>query len=242
VPVEPPSSGFTFPPPAAADERGRVTTGGDLEPGTLLAAYRSGLFPMRQPTGELTWWSPDPRGVLTVDALRVSQSLRRSCRLFEIRVDTAFAAVVDACAVRGPDEYYWITPEIRGAYQRLHELGWAHSVEAWTRPTADTPAELAGGLYGVAVGGLFAGESMFHRRRDASKVALVALVDVMRDDDHAGAGRLIDIQWLTPHFAALGGTEVARDEYLDRLESALALPAPNFRIRVTGNGGRVTRT
>ena len=226
MPIEPPPSGVSFPPPSAADERGRVTVGGDLEPGTLLAAYRSGLFPMRQPTGELTWWSPDPRGILAVDALRVSPSLRRSCRRFEIRVDTAFAAVMDGCADRGPDEYYWITPEIRQAYVRLHELGWAHSVEAWTLPTAEGNAELAGGLYGVAVGGLFAGESMFHRARDASKVALVALVELMRDDDRSGGGRLIDIQWLTPHFAALGGSELTRDEYLVRLERALALPEP----------------
>ena len=224
--VEPPRSGISFPPPGTADERGRVMVGGDLEPGTLLAAYRSGLFPMRQPSGELAWWSPDPRGILPVDALRVSDSLRRSCRRFEIRVDTAFAAVVDGCADRAPEEYYWITPEIREASLRLHELGWAHSVEAWTRPTPDAPSELAGGLYGVAVGGLFAGESMFHRRRDASKVALVALVELMRADDRAGAGRLVDVQWLTPHFASLGAQEVAREEYLERLRGALALPLP----------------
>jgi leucyl/phenylalanyl-tRNA--protein transferase len=226
VAIEPPPSLVSFPPPGTADERGRVMVGGDLEPGTLLAAYRSGLFPMRQPSGELTWWSPHPRAILTVDALHVSDSLRRSRRRFEISVDTAFADVVDGCAVRGPEEYYWITPEIRQAALRLHELGWAHSVEAWARPTRDAPAELAGGLYGVAVGGLFAGESMFHRRRDASKVALVALVELMRADDRGGAGRLIDVQWLTPHFASLGAAEVPREEYLERLQSALGLPLP----------------
>jgi leucyl/phenylalanyl-tRNA---protein transferase len=226
VPVEPPPSTVSFLPPDAADVHGRVMVGGDLEPGTLLTAYRSGLFPMRQSSGELTWWSPDPRGILTVDGLRISHSLRRSCRRFETTVDAAFEAVIDACADRGADEYAWITTEIREAFVNLHELGWAHSVEAWSR-SADGEPELVGGLYGVAVGGLFGGESMFHRRRDASKVALVALVDVLRDDDRAGAGRMIDVQWLTPHLASLGAVEVPRREYLRRLELALGLPPPS---------------
>ena len=135
-----------------------MTVGGDLEPETLLTAYRSGLFPMRQSNGDLTWWSPDPRGVLTVDALRVADSLRRSRRRFEIRVDTAFEAVIDACADRSEEEYHWITAEIKRAYGELHRLGWAHSVEAWSR---EDPSELVGGLYGVCIGGLFGGESMF---------------------------------------------------------------------------------
>lgn len=218
--------GFAFPPPTSADEHGRVTVGGDLEPETVLTAYRSGLFPMRQSNGDLTWWSPDPRGVLTVDGLRVADSLRRSCRRFEIRVDTAFNEVVEASAVRSEEEYHWITTEIREAYGALHRLGWAHSVEAWTIPTAGETAELAGGLYGVAVGGLFGGESMFHRRRDASKAALVGLVELLRDDRRDGEGRLIDLQWLTPHLASLGGIEVPRQEYLGRLAQALALPLP----------------
>ena len=223
--------GFAFPPPTSADEHGRVTVGGDLEPETLLTAYRSGLFPMRQSSGELTWWSPDPRGVLTADGLRVPDSLRRSRRSFEIRVDTAFEEVIDACADRKQDEYDWITDEIKDAYGTLHRLGWAHSVEAWTIPAGDEPAELAGGLYGVAVGGLFGGESMFHRRRDASKAALVGLVELLRDDSHDGAGRIIDLQWLTPHLASLGGIEISRAEYLDRLERALELPAPTGLAR-----------
>jgi leucyl/phenylalanyl-tRNA--protein transferase len=224
--------GFVFPPPSSADEHGRVTVGGDLGPQTLLTAYRSGLFPMRQSNGDLTWWSPDPRGVLTVDRLRVADSLRRNLRRFEIRVNTAFDAVVEACAERGEEEYDWITDEIREAYGALHRLGWAHSVEAWTVPAPDEPAELAGGLYGVAVGGLFGGESMFHRRRDASKAALVGLVALLRDDDRAGAGRFIDLQWLTPHLASLGGAEVSRREYLERLERALALDPPAaFAVR-----------
>jgi leucyl/phenylalanyl-tRNA--protein transferase len=226
VPVEPPVSSFSFPPPATADAEGRVTVGGDLEPGTLLAAYRSGLFPMRQKSGELTWWSPDPRAIITLDRLHVSQSLRRSRRRFEIRVDSAFEAVIDACADRPADAYLWITSEIREAFLRLHRLGWVHSVEAWTVATGDEPAMLVGGLYGVAIGGMFGGESMFHRKPDASKAALVALVELLRDDDREGEGRLIDVQWITPHMASLGAVEVPRQEYLARLAKALALPLP----------------
>ena len=222
-PLEPPPSDVLFPPAATANEHGIVTVGGDLEAGTLLAAYRSGLFPMRLSSGELAWWSPNPRGVLELDSLRVSDSLRRSRRRFEIRVDTAFRAVVDACAERGADEYDWITDEVKDSYARLHDLGWAHSVEAWSR---DEPAELVGGLYGVAVGGLFAGESMFHRRTDASKAALVALTELLRGDGVDAEARIIDIQWLTPHFASLGAIEIPREEFLARLERALALPLP----------------
>jgi leucyl/phenylalanyl-tRNA--protein transferase len=144
-----------------------------------------------------------------VERVHVSRSLRRTRRRYEIRVDTAFADVVDGCAdPRRPGG--WITRDVRDAYVRLHELGWAHSVEAWD---ADG---LAGGLYGVAVGRLFAAESMFHRRTDASKAALVALAERLGDD------ALIDVQWLTPHLASLGATEIPRDEYLRRLERALA--------------------
>ena len=222
MPVEPPPSTFAFPAEATPDEHGRVAVGGDLEPGTLLAAYRSGIFPMRPPGAELMWWSPDPRGVLTAETLRVSPSLRRSRRRFEIRVDTAFADVIEACSERRSGEYDWITTEIQHAFVALHELGWAHSVEAWSR---EDPPELAGGLYGVAIGGFFGGESMFHRRTDASKVALVALVTLL----HEGRGdenRFIDVQWLTPHLASLGAFEISRADYLDRLGVSLALPLP----------------
>jgi leucyl/phenylalanyl-tRNA---protein transferase len=200
--------------------------GGDLEAGTVLAAYRAGLFPMRQGSGELAWWSPDPRAIITPDRLRVSQSLRRSRRRFVTTVDTAFEAVIDACAVRDEDAYHWITAEVREAFVRLHQLGWAHSVEAWTVASDEESSTLVGGLYGLAVGGLFSGESMFHRRRDASKVALVALVELLRGDSGDGAGRLIDVQWITPHMASLGAVEVRRDEYLAHLEQALTLPLP----------------
>src|SRR5688500_15521778 len=183
VPEEPPPSSFSFPPAVSVspDARGKVVVGGNLEPGTVLAGYRNGLFPMRQKSGELAWWSPDPRAIITPDHLHVSQSLRRSRRRFVMRVDTAFEAVIDGCADRGEGEYHWITDEIREAFVRLHHLGWAHSVETWTVATNDEPSMLVGGLYGVAIGGLFSGESMFHRRQDASKVALVALVELLRD-------------------------------------------------------------
>jgi leucyl/phenylalanyl-tRNA--protein transferase len=225
-PTEPAPSSFTFPAASSGDERGKVVVGGDLEPGTVLAAYRAGMFPMRQPSGELAWWSPDPRAILVPADLHVSHSMRSSCRRFEVRVDTAFEAVIDGCAERAPEEYQWITSEIRSAYLELHRLGWAHSVETWTRPEADEPARLVGGLYGVAVGGLFGGESMFHREPDASKVALVGLVERLRGDGSDGAGRLVDVQWLTPHMASLGAIEVSRQDYLARLERALPLPLP----------------
>jgi leucyl/phenylalanyl-tRNA---protein transferase len=219
VPVEPPPSVWGFPPVAAADNDGLVGVGADLEPGTLLAAYRQGLFPMPVGrTGPMGWWSPDPRGVLPLTGLEVSRSLRRSCRRYEIRIDTAFDQVIRACA--DPDRPHgWISTDVQLAYLRLHDLGWAHSVETWTND-----GELVGGLYGVAIAGLFAGESMFHRAPDASKVALVHLVDLLRADDDPD--RLLDVQWSTPHLASLGVVEVTRDSYLDRLERALEVPLP----------------
>jgi leucyl/phenylalanyl-tRNA--protein transferase len=193
--------------------------GADLEPGTLLAAYRSGLFPMPvRRGGELAWWSPEPRGVIPLDALRVTRSLQRSCRRFEIRVDTAFETVMRACA----DPHRpagWIDHRFVAAYTRLHELGWAHSVESWVCGD-DGRDELAGGLYGIAIGGLFAGESMFHRRADASKVALVALVERLR----AGGGVLLDVQWVTPHLASLGAVAIPRATYLELLHDAITHP------------------
>ncbi|MEL7208215.1 MAG: leucyl/phenylalanyl-tRNA--protein transferase, partial [Actinomycetota bacterium] len=202
---------------------GVVGIGADLEPGTVLAAYRTGLFPMHVDGELLAWWSPDPRGVLPLDRLRVSRSLRRSLRRFEVTVDTEFDAVVDGCADPGRD-HGWINDDIRHAYAQLHRLGWAHSVEVWS------DAELVGGLYGVAIGGLFAGESMFHRRTDASKVALVHLVELLR----AGGSTLLDVQWATPHLLALGAVEVPRPEYLRRLERALAARGVQWRTSAQG--------
>src|SRR5690606_5562487 len=218
VPVEPPASAWVFPDPETAWDDDLVGRGADVEPGTVLAAYRSGLFPMPGGRGgPMLWWSPVCRGVLPLDGLRVSRSLRQACGRFEIRVDSAFEEVIAACADPGRDGG-WIDEEIVAAYTCLHELGWAHSVEAWQDD------ELVGGLYGVAIGGLFAGESMFHRVRDASKVALVALVDLLRDE-HADQ-RLLDVQWQTPHLASLGVVEIDRSDYLARLEEALTLPLP----------------
>ncbi len=220
APVEPPPSRWRLPDPGAADEHGIVGIGADLEPGTLLDAYRNGLFPMglgRSGGDPLGWWSPDPRGVLPLDGLVVSRSLRRACGRFQIRIDTAFAEVVAACA--DPDrDGAWITPAIATAYRGLHARGWAHSVEAWDDDG------LAGGLYGVAIGGLFAGESMFHHRTDASKVALVGLVELLRAD--GDDRRLLDVQWRTDHLATLGVVEVPRAEYLIRLRRALEAPLP----------------
>lgn len=221
---------FPFPPADSADDRGRVVIGGDLSVSTVLAAYRSGLFPMRQGDGRLAWWSPDPRAVLTPANLHVSHSLERAMRRFEIRVDTALETVIESCAQRDPGEYHWITDEVRTAFVALHRLGWAHSVEAWSRPPAGEAPQLVGGLYGVAIGRFFGGESMFHRQRDASKVALVALVGIMAGEAEgeagAAAGVLIDSQWLTPHLASLGAVEISRSDYLARLSHALALPLP----------------
>lgn len=218
VPVEPSPSPWAFLDPDQADEQGVVGLGADLEPGTLLAAYRAGVFPMPlRARGPMAWWSPDPRGVIPLDGLRISRSLRRARREFEVRVDTCFDEVVERCADRRRPGG-WITPQIREAYGRLHEMGWAHSVETWDKNG------LAGGLYGVAVGGLFAGESMFHRRRDASKVALLALAEILGSD--GVAGRLLDVQWTTDHLRTLGAVEVARSDYLARLPDALALPLP----------------
>jgi leucyl/phenylalanyl-tRNA--protein transferase len=218
VPLEPPPTPWIFPRPGQGDGD-LVAFGADLEPGTLLAAYRAGLFPMRadRRDREMGWWSPVERGVLPLDGLRVSRSLRQSCRRFEIRVDSAFADVVAGCADPRRDAG-WIDDDIAAAYLRLHRLGWAHSVEAWH------DGELAGGLYGVAIGGLFAGESMFTRVRDASKVALVGLVELLRDE--YADRRLLDTQWQTPHLASLGVVEIPREEYVGRLRDALDLPLP----------------
>ncbi len=220
VPIDPSSSPWVFPDLASSDSDDLVAMGADLAPGTLLAAYRSGLFPMpAQEAGadEVLWWSPVERGVLPLDGLVVSRSLRQACARLEVRVDTAFADVVRGCA--DPDRPgAWIDRDIEAAYVELHRLGWAHSVEAWL------DGELVGGLYGVAVGGLFAGESMFHRERDASKVALVGLVDLLRDE-HVGA-RLLDVQWQTPHLGSLGVVTMPRRAYLRRLGRALEAPLP----------------
>jgi leucyl/phenylalanyl-tRNA--protein transferase len=219
VPIEPPPSRWHLPSADAADETEIVGVGADLEPGTLLAAYRSGLFPMRVGRGgPIGWWSPDPRGIIPLDGFRASRSLRRSRRRFEVSVDTAFEAVMRACAdPRRP--HGWIDDDFVGAYCELHRLGWAHSVEAST-----VDGELVGGVYGVAIGGLFAAESMFHRATDAGKVALAALIELLRE----GGTSLLDVQWTTPHLESLGAVDVPREKYLTLLADARARPGPEW--------------
>jgi leucyl/phenylalanyl-tRNA--protein transferase len=219
VPIEPPPTRFALPPAAAAGDGEIAGVGADLSPGTLLAAYRGGLFPMRlRARGPIGWWSPDPRGIIPLDGIHVSRSLRRACRDFEVRVDTAFEQVMRGCAdPRRP--HGWIDRSFLKAYTTLHELGWAHSVETW-QTDAQGRELLAGGLYGVAIGGLFAAESKFHRVRDASKVAVVALGELMRE----GGGRLLDVQWTTDHLRSLGAVDVPRDEYLELLADAVRAP------------------
>ena len=191
--------------------------GADLEPGTLLAAYRLGLFPMpvRDTVG---WFSPARRAIVPLEPFAPSRSLRRARRRYEIRVDTSFAEVVAGCARPGQRES-WIDGRVAAAYGRLHDLGWAHSLEAWDEDG------LAGGLYGVTIGGLFAAESMFHARMDASKAAFVGLVELLRDAGDADR-RILDVQWPTPHLETLGALEVTRAEYHRRLGAALRVGSP----------------
>src|SRR5947207_7719490 len=184
-----------------------------IHPEVLLQGYRLGVFPMAMDDGAIEWFSPDPRAILPLDNFHVPHALRRVLRkkVFEIKIDNRFSKVIEACAAR---EDTWINREITESYTRLHELGYAHSVEAWSKN------ELAGGLYGVAIGGAFFGESMFHRVRDASKVALVALVEHL----HVRKFALLDTQWLTPHLAQFGPIEISRTHYLRVLRRALELP------------------
>lgn len=192
------------------DDTEIVALGADLQPGTLLAAYRSGLFPMPYDRRRIAWFSPDPRGVLPLDGLRVTRSLRRSISRYDVRMDTCFRDVMELCAepVRKGG---WINRDFVNAYTRLHQLGWAHSVEIFLDD------DLVGGLYGVRVNGLFAGESMFYRAPDASKVGLVHLVDWLQ----ATGAILLDVQWTTPHLVSLGAAAIPRSEYLQRLSQAI---------------------
>lgn len=200
--------------PELADAFGLVGVGGDLRPQWLLHAYRSGIFPWYDEGDPILWWSPDPRAIIDLDGLHVPRRLCRTIRSgrFTLTVNLAFPDIMRGCADRS--EGTWITEDMMRAYKTLHDLGYAHSVEVW----AD--GELAGGLYGVAVGGLFAGESMFIRRRDASKVALVYLVARLRERGF----QLFDIQMRTEHTARLGAIEIPRREYLARLREAIACP------------------
>jgi leucyl/phenylalanyl-tRNA--protein transferase len=207
---------WRFPPVPAWPDDDLIAAGGDLEPATLIGAYRRGIFPMELSAAPDTicWWSPDPRGIIPLDGLRVTRSMRQSAKRFDVRVDTCFADIMRACADPSRKDG-WITIEFIEAYSKLHALGWAHSIEVF-----DRHGTLAGGLYGVRINGLFAGESMFHRQRDASKVALMFLVDLMRESGMA----ILDTQWCTEHLASLGAIDVPRDRYLAMLTSAVGSP------------------
>lgn len=218
MPIDPGPCEWLLPDPADAEPgEDCIGIGADLAPATLVHAYATGIFPMdvhdEAGRAHLGWWSPDPRGILPLERLRVSRSLARSVRTLDIVVDRDFEAVIRACS-QTPREHGWIDERFIEAYCRLHELGWAHSVECWR------DGRLVGGLYGVEIGGLFAGESMFHRERDASKVALVGLVECLRT---AGGPRLLDVQWATDHLRSLGAIDVPRADYALRLEAALRL-------------------
>ena len=184
-----------------------------IPPSILLEAYRRGVFPMGMPDGSVQWFSPDPRGIIPLESFHLPRRLARAMRApgVEIRVDTAFADVVRACAAREDEDGTWITEDIFDSYTALFDLGAAHSVEVWK------DGALAGGLYGVSVGCAFFGESMFHHERDASKIALAALVERLR----ARGFTLLDVQWVTPHLEQFGAVEIPREDYLARLDLAV---------------------
>jgi len=198
---------------ALRQPNGLLAAGGSLDPDTLLDAYHQGIFPWYSEDQPLLWWSPDPRAVLFPEHLRISRSLRKTIRSgrFNVSADRAFDRIIDACAAPRRDDDSggtWITAAIRSAYTHLHQLGYAHSIEVWEN------GELAGGLYGVALGRVFFGESMFHHQRDASKVALVHLVQHLQ----AQGFRLIDCQQATPHLESLGATTIPRQQFNELLQ------------------------
>ncbi len=209
--VRPSRTRWQLPQPWTADEHGLAGVGADLEPGTLLAAYSSGLFPMPISPRAVAWWSPNPRGILPLDGLHVSKSLRRSCRRYEVRFNTCFRDVMKRCGdPRRPNG--WINEQFIDAYHVLHTMGWAHSVEVF-----DEAGHLVGGLYGVKINRFFAGESMFSAATDGSKVALVGLIDEL----NLCGSLLLDVQWSTPHLVSLGAIDVPRDAYLQQLSEAI---------------------
>lgn len=207
-----------FPPPTATTADGLLCVGGRLAPDWLLDAYRHAIFPWPMWSDDpIAWWSPDPRAIIELDGLHVSRRLRRTMRSgrFRITFDCDFAGVIHGCATAGErNNNTWLTPGMIDAYRRMYELGHAHSVEVYREN------ELVGGTYGVAIGGLFAAESMFHRVRDASKVAVAHLVSRLK----ATGFRLLDIQQWTPHTGTIGAVEISRNEYLRRLAQAVELP------------------
>ena len=215
-PVEPPPTEVRFPDPRRV-HRDVIAVGTDFRPGTLLQAYRMGIFPWPQASRDgdelVAWFSPDPRALLPLDRIHWSRSLRRTLRNhpYRVTVDGAFRETMIACGSERP-EGTWITPDVIAGYTQLHALGWTHSVEVWR----DT--ELVGGIYGVAIGASFAAESMFHRVTDASKIAFATLAEHLRE----GGYQIFDAQVMNPHLESLGCVEVRRDDYLSRLARAIA--------------------
>jgi leucyl/phenylalanyl-tRNA--protein transferase len=207
-----------FPPPDYADPSGLIAVGGDLSSERLLEAYRVGIFPWYSDDQPILWWSPDPRFVLDLQQFKISRSLSKTLRrrVFHVTFDRAFADVITACATvaREDQSGTWITPEMRDAYMELHGLGYAHSVETWFE------GKLAGGLYGVSLGKAFFGESMFHHRTDASKVALASLVEKLQSWNF----HFIDAQMPTEHMLSLGAREISRRIFVKKLQSALRHP------------------
>jgi leucyl/phenylalanyl-tRNA--protein transferase len=215
VPIEPPPARVELPDAQHANREGIVALSRTMSPGLVLQAYRKGIFPWPIAQGIVPWASPDPRAVFPLDpVLPWPRHVRRALKLeFRITFDAAFEDVLRACAAER-EEGTWITPDIVETYLQLHRLGWGHSVEVWRGD------ELAGGLYGLAVGALFAGESMFHRDSGASKVAFAAVVDRLRERRF----RLFDVQVLSPHLASLGCVEMPRSQYLRAVAEAIAEP------------------
>lgn len=206
---------LAFPDPREADPDGLIAIGGDLSPERLILAYSNGIFPWYEANSPILWWSPDPRMVLIPEEIRISHSMKQRIRKsdFEIRIDTAFEAVIQNCAmINGREEDgTWITNDMIEAYCKLHELGLAHSVETWKS------GQLAGGLYGVSLGLAFFGESMFYRETDASKVALVYLARMLAQMGF----KMIDVQQETEHLKSMGARSVPRNEFLDLLKEAM---------------------
>ncbi len=209
------ASRWTFPDAQEWDPTDDVVCiGADLEPETIISAYMQGMFPMHinQNQSALGWWSPIDRGIIELNNLRVTRSMRQSSRKMTTTFNRAFRDVMIECSYVH-QKGNWITEDLIEAYCLLHGMGWAHSVEVW-----DQGDKLIGGLYGIRIAGLFAGESMFHRQRDASKVALMALIGAMQMADMT----LLDTQWKTEHLESLGASEIPRQEYLRRLQLAIA--------------------
>ena len=206
--------------PSEANDEGLVGVGGDLAPATLLRAYGSGVFPWYNDGDPILWWSPDPRSIFEMDGFHCSRSLAKTMRSGKFRhsYDRCFGAVMQACGATRP-EGTWVTDDMVTAYVRLHELGHAHSVETWVKcADADDEWELAGGVYGIGIGGFFAAESMFHYVSDAGKVALLLLADRLRSKGFT----LVDTQMRTEHTTKMGAVDIPRDEYLRRLRRAIA--------------------